>query len=126
MDPAEEILLEDVFVRVRPRGTVRLHMLLELLERLYDMPEYRDEKRGDLWDFRGSPAELDFEDLLQIRSYIRRHYDDSWSHERTAFVIESKYQYGLARIYEKLAEDATFELKVFEDIEEAERWLRRP
>lgn len=120
-----EISVEDNWVRIQGRGgiVVTNDLLISTLEELHSLDAYRNEKPGSIWDFRGCASNLDFEKILEVKRYIENTYDVGWKHRYTALVVDQDLLYGLARMYEMIAEKIPTTLRVFKDMDEAENWL---
>jgi hypothetical protein len=114
-----------ILLRVEPGRTVTVDRLLGMLGEAYSLKAYRSESRTGLWDFRGCSSDLHLEGMTKIRDYVTSHYDPSWSVRFTALVGEGDLLYGLARMYEGLADRVPTILKVFRDFDEAAEWLRK-
>ncbi len=114
-----------ILLRVEPGRTVTVELLLAMLGEAYSLQAYQSESRTGLWDFRRCNSDLHLEGMTKIRDYVTSHYDPSWSVKFTALVGEGDLLYGLARMYEGLAERVPTALRVFRDFDEAAEWLRK-
>ena len=83
-----------------------------------------------LWDCRNSdPADLSADEVRRIVEQLGRHEDRFSARQggKTAVVVPSDLSFGLARMAQILAESSKeplpFEVRVFRDMEDAERWL---
>ena len=79
-----------------------------------------------LWDIRqGTMVKLPYEKLLEIAEYVSR-FSDKRSGGKTALVTSKPVDYGIARIFNTLAEikEVPFIHRVFYDYDEAIAWLR--
>lgn len=120
-----EIRVEDNWVRILAAEgmVVNADLLISTLEELHSMEAYRNEKPGSIWDFRGCASDLDFEKMLEVKKYIESSYDERWTHRFTAFVVDQDLLFGLARMYEVIAEEVPTTIRIFKDMDEAENWL---
>jgi len=120
-----EIIVEDNWVRLRAQKGVFIStdLLLSTLEGLHSTEAYQNDKKGSLWDFRGCSSDLNFEKMNVIKKYIETHYNADWSHRFTAFVVDHDLLYGLARMYEMIAEKIPTTIHIFKDMDQAENWL---
>ncbi len=120
-----KISVEDKWVMIRARHglVIGADLLISTLEKLHSMKAYRIEKAASLWDFRGCRSDLDFEKMSAVKTFIEVNYDRGWAHRLTAFVVDHDLLYGLARMYEMIAEKIPTTIRIFKDMEQAENWL---
>lgn len=62
-------------------------------------------------------------DSSEIRSIARNESEEDLPVSRMAIVTGAEVAYGLARMFQILAEDASYEVTVFRDVDDALAWL---
>lgn len=90
----------------------------EAVEAALRHPDHRP-GMGVLHDWRGLRAAPSAEELHPRASYAKRLGPRRW-----AVVVEGQAGYGMGRMAEILTEPMPVELRVFQDIREAEAWAR--
>lgn len=76
-----------------------------------------------LSDYRGIELSATSEDMRAIASIFGA--NASFFRGRNAVVVASQAAYGMARMFEALAEPYGLEIRIFEDVAEAEAYLDR-
>lgn len=63
-------------------------------------------------------------ELVELKDLARTISKADWPRgQRIAQVVGSCHEFGIARLFSTLAEDGPAECRVFEDLDEARRWL---
>ena len=89
------------------------------LDRIRRNPSYRASDRS-LWDLRGVLAPS-VDTVRTFAALAQR--TETRSCRRAALVVEGEVQYGLARVFQILSEQAGTVKRVFRDFAEARTWL---
>lgn len=106
------------------QGHLRPGEIEGALQRAFRSPEFRPEM-GVLWDLReGSAVELRTDELVAA-ALTARSYGSSRGHGRTALLVESAVDFGLARVAQAYLQELPREVEVFTTYDEAITWLRR-
>ena len=79
----------------------------------------------------GTPELLDLRDVTeidvtseQIRSIAHVERQGPNRISRMAILVDSEVGFGLSRMFQVLAEETSYEIKVFRDIDDCRKWLR--
>jgi hypothetical protein len=114
-----EIDSERRVIVVTVRGELRDEDLLEIHERLRAEPKL-DPDFGLMIDLRGATGR----DVTMggVQDLIARPLLLS-PKARRAFVVQSDLGFGMSRMYELLRRDLVETIRVFRDVDQAERWL---
>ncbi|MHA1940781.1 MAG: hypothetical protein ACW97P_03545 [Candidatus Hodarchaeales archaeon] len=110
------------YILVEPTEGVDYLEIWEGFARILIMPEYL--VNNDIWVFHEGPIRLSYGDLYKIRDFIKKHYPENSTRNKTAIVVEKGFQKGLAEVFANIVEDLPFEMKVFSDIQSAELWVK--
>ncbi|HEY5808049.1 MAG TPA: hypothetical protein VIT67_08780 [Povalibacter sp.] len=117
------ILPEQNLVRQTMWGTVNAKALRDMTIAMRDDPQFR--KGLDiLADFRRARVDISYDEMLEFATFLGRHGVIG----RQAIVVSGQLEFGMARMFEQLTELSVrrTDLKVFLDMEAAERWLGSP
>ena len=117
---ASKITIERDYILVEPKENDYLE-IWEAVCRLIKMPEYPD--KNVIWLFREGPVKLAYDDLYNFKEFIEKNYPESATRTKTAMVVGSGLQAGLAQLFAQIAEDLPYEIKVFSDLQSAEDWI---
>jgi hypothetical protein len=112
------------FVLSRLYESVDVEDLLNLLHSLTVHPGVLDGKRV-ICDGRDGRADLSYDDLHQVTSFVRTH-ESVFSGMQWATVVSGLLEFGLARSAGLMTGDLSFEYRVFRCIDEACNWVGLP
>lgn len=112
------------FVLSRLHGAVDVDDLLNLLSSMTANPGVLDGKRV-ICDGREGRAQLSYDDLYQVTSFVRQH-EQTFAGMRWATVVSGLLEFGLARSAGLMTGDLPFEYRVFRCIDEACNWMGLP
>jgi hypothetical protein len=113
LDPATRV------VRTTARGLIRLE---DLASHLQSLVEAGLAHAPQLIDAREAQHELSGADMHRLVELVGKVPGEA-SKRRTALVVASMVDYGMARMYSALAADSDPGFAVFQDLAEAEAWL---
>ncbi len=105
-------------------GKVSTPEVIETLRRVIDSPDYRPGLDG-LVDLRESRHAPKSDEIREVASIMVNHHEQI-GHSRSALVVASDLGYGLARMYQAIAEGSSIETHIFRDMDEARHWLGLP
>lgn len=99
-------------------------MVLSVLQEEFNLPKAM--VVCDLWDLRGCHADkaIDAGTMIQFVSYISDRYHSKLMHKKTAILVDKDVAFGLTRMFQILAEDLPYEVEIFRDEHEAQRWIQ--
>ena len=109
------------YILLRPTELVTADFLVRALGYCYDLPEFRE--RRDLWDMRDIDLQMDYEGMRKVSTFTRKNRGDDWAQDRTAIVVSAELAYGFARMYESLTDGLGYQVRIFQSVDEARRWL---
>jgi len=89
--------------------------------RLCYVPELPD--RNDVWVFRKGTSKLSPDDLYKLRDIIKEIQPEDSKAHKTALVVASDVQPGMAKEFSQLAQDLKHEFKVFTSLQDAKTWI---
>lgn len=113
---------ESGFMRLQLAGDLRVEDLESAFVELLAHVDFRA-GMPVLWDLRaGTVAGLSAGDLRRFRLFVSARKMDRGA-GRTAVVVANLIDYGLARMFELMAESLPTTLAVFREIDPAETWL---
>lgn len=116
-----EILSEKNYILVTPPRGIYFWDILQALRKLFLMPEFQ--MMNDLWIFREGMLDFDFSDLYKIKDLVEKTYPPEATGEKTALVVETGIQQGLAESYASIGRHLPREIRVFSDLAAAEEWI---
>jgi hypothetical protein len=76
-----------------------------------------------LWTFKGDIQPLNYDDSKELIKLTKSSYPTNVPKLKNAFVCDSKFVRAAAEIYAKAASHMPFEIKVFDDYDQAVQWL---
>lgn len=105
------------------QGEITLVRLRNVLAGVYAHPDFRPDS-SSLWDLReATTRHISASEVQSIAGMVKKHWGTR-GNPRSALVVSTDLDYGMARMYELLMEgDIAPEVRVFRDLEEAEDWL---
>ena len=119
----EKIITKKEYILVEPAAN-EIWELLETLNNLFKMPEYRD--KNTIWVIPEVPIQGGFDDLYKLRDFISGHYPKSNKPDnKTAVVVTTGILDALGRSWADIARDLPYEIGVFADLQAAEDWIKR-
>jgi hypothetical protein len=82
------------------------------------------EEKSDIWLFRKGHVDFLFADLFKLKDFVKNHCPAIPNRKKTAIVVETKIQFGLAKSYAIMGRDLPCRIKVFTEFKDAEEWAR--
>ena len=116
-----DITIQKDYILLEPLSGINYWEILESIGRLMNMEEYRE--KNDIWVFRDGPVMLLYDDLYKLKDIIEEHHPKNAKRNKTAIVVETGLQFGMADEFAKIAEDLPCEIRVFSDMQSAEDWI---
>jgi hypothetical protein len=95
--------------------------IMEGIGMLLNMQEYPE--KNDIWVFRDGPIRLYYDDLYNIRDFLKQNYHEDSIRSKTAIVAETGIIFGVAESFAQIAKDLPYEIRIFSDIQSAENWI---
>ncbi len=115
----------DQYICVRfEKGTVlSINLAREVLTKQRGPKEHK--VLNDIWDVRGCipDKELNNQSISRIIEYIKELHSPDLYHQKSALIVDSELAYGVSRIYQTLAGGLPFQIRIFEDEQQAREWI---
>jgi hypothetical protein len=103
-------------------GAITLAEYQSYLDRRQADPAY-DPKMCGIFDARGAKLAFTAADMREMADIVKDHLPDSCT--RRAIVVSSDLDFGLARMFQALADDRRLTYGVFKDFDKALAWATR-
>ena len=116
-----KITFKKNFIILEPEAGTDFRQIRSALARLYYVPGLPDKNR--IWILRDGPENISEEELRGLRDFIKENYPPDAGMNKTAIVIESKFQANMAAAFKRLLADFPFEIEIFTDLQAAEKWI---
>ena len=120
--PKIEIISKEDYILVKPPRGINYSEILMTLGKLIPMPDFQE--KNDIWIFRLGKVCVRFSDLASLKDLSREYYPKISKGRKTALVVSSGFQRGLAETYISTGENHPREIKVFSDLRQAENWVK--
>ena len=104
------------------RGEVTVDEIVDAFNKLFQSPDFRPGLSG-LADLRESRITSSLSNVRRLAELMIENRDRIGP-SRTAIVVDSDIDYGMARMFEVFAEQSMAETQVFKDIDQAMIWLK--
>ena len=118
-----KITIKDDHILVEPLEA-EFWEIWESLGRLFKMPEFPH--KNVIWNFDAGPLKISYEELYKIRDFIKQNEpQDIKPDKKVAIVAPTGLYAAMATEYKKIAEDFPIKIKVFADLDAAEKWISK-
>lgn len=106
--------------------TVTGKMTVEEIKSSYESvrshPDFQ-ENMNSIWDIRGADAsKFDSQDVIKVARYFETQTKNRAVY-KTAVIVSRDLEYGLSKIYQVAAADLPAKIGVFNNLEEAKKWV---
>ena len=116
-----KVSIQTDYILVEPPKGLNYWDILVGLGKIVHLAEYSE--KNDIWVFRDGPVMLTYEDLFKIGDLIKEYYPRNMKRKKTALVVETGFQFGLAESFIEIGKQLPFETRVFANIQSAEDWI---
>jgi hypothetical protein len=116
-----EISIQEDYILVEPPNGIDYWEILEGVGRLMNMDGYR--RKNVIWEFRDGPVMLVYDDLYKITKIVKEHNSQNAIRNRTAILVETGFQRGMADEFVKIAKDLPCDIGIFSDMRSAQDWI---
>ena len=116
-----QITIKKDYILVEPKDGFDFREIQQGVARLFYVKGIPEQNR--IWIFREGPQNLSDDDLNRLKSLVKEYYPQDARIKKTALVVESGLQTGLAESFIKIAEDLPQEFKIFSNLADAEDWV---
>jgi len=116
-----EIVPKEDYILVKPPAGVNFWDIFMTIGKLLPMPEYQE--KNDIWIFRDGGVTLNFSDLQKLKDFSRENIPKKAKGKKTALVVSTGFQRGLAESFATVGEKHPRQLMVFSDLKKAEDWV---
>jgi len=120
MSPA--ITIKKDYILIEPEEGIDFREIQRGVARLFYVEGIPEQNR--IWVFREGPQNLSYDDLNKLKGIVKENYPADSRINKTAIVVDSTWQKGLAEAFIKIAEDLPQTFKVFSNLAEAESWVK--
>ena len=120
---ALKITKENDYILVEPSIGMVYWDILKAIPNVLLMPEFKD--KNDIWLFREGQMKILYTDLHSIRDVAEKLHPNESKGKKTAIVVGTGFQKGLASMYADIGKDLPREIKVFSDLKSAEEWIKK-
>ncbi|MFH2066477.1 MAG: hypothetical protein ABIK15_14850 [Pseudomonadota bacterium] len=107
---------------IKLSGLLNKRKILEAFEEVVADQDYR-KGMGRLWDFMDADLSLLNAEIVESIAGYSIQYPDGINDVKVAFVAYRPSDYRIARMFEALSINANTEIAVFQNLEDAERWM---
>ena len=81
------------------------------------------ENMNSIWDIRDADAsKFDSQDVIKVARYFETQTKNRAEY-KTAIIVSRDLEYGLSKIYQVAAADLPAKIGVFDNLEEAKKWI---
>jgi len=110
-------------VRFEKDTILSIKLIREVLTKQREAKEQK--VLNDIWDVRGCIPDqgLNSESIRRLVEYIKALHSPELYHEKSALVVDSELAYGISRIYQTLAGELPFQIRIFEGDQQAREWI---
>jgi len=110
-------------VRFEKDTILSIKLIREVLTKQREAKEQK--VLNDIWDVRGCIPDqgLNSESIGRIVEYIKELHSPDVYHEKSALIVDSELAYGISRIYQTLADELPFQIRIFEGDQQAREWI---
>jgi hypothetical protein len=118
-----EICDQYIYVRFEKGTVLSINLAREVLTKQREPKEHK--VLNDIWDVRGCipDQELNSQSISRIVEYIKELHAPALYHKKSALIVDSELAYGVSRIYQALADGLPFQIRIFEDDQQAREWI---
>ena len=119
-----EISSQENYLLVNIQNNFDSQQAISAIKELFSRDDYSD--RNDIWNIGAKIVNLSFQELEVIAKTISYIYPSNATRSKTAFVVTSLFPTAMASEFIKFAKTLPYELRIFDNLEEAEQWLLPP
>ena len=116
-----EISIEENYILLKPPKVMNLWNILASIALLFSIPEFQN--KNDIWLLPEGPIDILFSDLEKINYVAEKNFPKHAVKGKTAIIVNNDLQYNLALLYSDIGKTLPREIKVFRDLNSAEKWI---
>lgn len=118
-----KIILPDGPALLTASGPITGKDIIQALQDLVQDPDFKPDI-DSIWDFRSVTTRLiDAQEITDLINFIRTVQEKRGRNYRVAILVSRDMDYGLARMFEVHSQNLPFQVRIFEDLEQARSWL---
>jgi hypothetical protein len=110
------------YILVEPSAGIDFWEIIEGIGKLLSLDGFP--QKGDIWKLKEGPLSFLYDDIYRLKEFVFKYYPRNQNMHKTAIVVESGFQAGIAKEYAKIVQDLPVEIEVFFDMEAAEKWIK--
>jgi hypothetical protein len=103
-------------------GELDLEELRDALEAVYEDPDFRPGMHA-LWQIKEGTIEVTATELPALISLLEERTEKRGSGYKAAIVVRGNLDFGLSTVFQMHAYTLPFEVKVFQSLTQARRWI---
>ena len=116
-----EIIIEKDYIVIKPPEGISFWDIYMALGNLVPTSEFQD--KNDIWVFREGPVDIALPDLEKIKKIGNKFCPKNAKGKKTAIIVATGFQRGLAEVYIKIGGEHSRRIRVFSDFKSAEHWI---
>lgn len=116
IDPAAGLITYTV------TGNLELDDIRQALEGVYENPDFRTGMNA-LWQIKNGTIGVTATELPDLIELLKRLADKRGTGYRSAIVVRHNMDFGLSTVFQMHAYSLPFEIKVFQSLTQAKRWV---
>jgi hypothetical protein len=106
-------------------GEMTLGEIKSSYEAILSHPEFQ-EGMNSIWDMRDADAsKFENQDVIRIARYFETQFKNR-AEFKVALIVSRDFEFDLSKIYQVAAADLPAKIEIFNNLEEAKRWLMGP
>lgn len=104
-------------------GAITGKEIIQAIKDLVNDPDFKP-NINSIWDFRAVTTRLiDSQEITDLITFIRTIQEKRGRDYRVAILVSRDMDYGLARMFEAHSQSLPFQVRIFEDLEQAKSWI---
>ena len=104
-----------------PPDGINFWEIIVAIRKLIQTKEFLE--KNDIWVFRRGPLDITHSDIQKIKDFGTANYPQNGNGKKTAIVVETGFQHGLAESYISVGAEHPRKIRVFQDFSAAEDWI---
>jgi hypothetical protein len=119
VDKRDEIMIHTV------TGEMTIDEIKSSYKTILSHPEFQEDMNS-IWDMRDADAsKFENQDVIRIARYFETQFKNR-AEFKVALIVSRDFEYDLSKIYQVATADLPAKIGIFNNLEEAKRWLMEP
>jgi len=111
------------YILVTPPNGINFWEIIMGIGKLIKTQEFLE--KSDIWVFHKGAVDITYPDIQKIKDFGTAHYPGNVDGQKTAIVVETGFQRGLAESYISVGEKHPRKIRVFSEFRDAEDWITK-